>query len=168
MAISGLYPYIRHRLNITWYSAISMGIGLRSETARYFLRYFSHPQITFSPNRIGVKSHAVIGNQSSGLKSRPGNCSFTPVVLRSSAWVIVCCKFREGKTTGRNVSESVLASLTNWGCWPSYLKGKTDTAWLTMSVSGRSSGVIRVACSGRHVVQDGRSNRVVGNTNGFI
>ncbi len=32
-----------------------------------------------------VESHAVIGNQSSGLKSRPGNCSFTPVVLRSSA-----------------------------------------------------------------------------------
>ena len=32
-----------------------------------------------------VRSHAVIGNQSSGLKSRPGNCSFTLVVLRSSA-----------------------------------------------------------------------------------
>jgi hypothetical protein len=57
-------------------------------------------------------SHAVIGNQSSGLKSRPGNCSFIPVVLRSSIRVIGCCKFREGEATGRNASESVLASLT--------------------------------------------------------
>jgi len=32
----------------------------------------------------GVRSHAVIGDQSSGLRSRPGNYSFTPVVLRSS------------------------------------------------------------------------------------
>jgi len=32
----------------------------------------------------GVSSHAVIGSVSSGLKSRPGNCSFTPVALRSS------------------------------------------------------------------------------------
>jgi hypothetical protein len=64
----------------------------------------------------GVRSHAVIGNQSSGLKSRPGNCSFTPVVLRSSTQVIVHCKFCEGKATGRNESESVLASLTNRGC----------------------------------------------------
>jgi len=31
----------------------------------------------------GVRTHAVIGNQSSGLKSRAGNCSFTPLVLRS-------------------------------------------------------------------------------------
>ena len=32
----------------------------------------------------GVRLHAVTGNQSSGLKSRPGSCSFTPVVLWSS------------------------------------------------------------------------------------
>ncbi len=62
---------------------------------------------------IGGKSHAVIGDQSSGLKSRAGNYSFTPVVLRSSTRVIACCKFREGEATGRNASESVLASLTN-------------------------------------------------------
>ena len=31
----------------------------------------------------GVGSHAVTGNQSSGFKSRAGNCSFTPLVLRS-------------------------------------------------------------------------------------
>jgi len=49
---------------------------------------------------------------SSGFKSRPGNYSFTPVVLRSSIQVIECCKFREGKATGRNASESVLALLT--------------------------------------------------------
>jgi len=37
-----------------------------------------------STGEKGVKSHAVIGNQSSGFKSRAGNCSFTPLVLRSS------------------------------------------------------------------------------------
>jgi len=63
--------------------------------------------------KIGVKSHAVICDQSSGFKSRPGNYSFTLIVLRSSIQVIVCCKFREGEAAGRNESESVLASLTN-------------------------------------------------------
>ncbi|MDQ6952459.1 MAG: hypothetical protein Q9M15_02915, partial [Mariprofundaceae bacterium] len=37
----------------------------------------------YARKNIGVKSHAVIGNQSSGLKSCAGNCSFTPLVLRS-------------------------------------------------------------------------------------
>ena len=121
----------------------------------------NHPFVSSTYKGSRVRSHAVIGSVSSGLKSRPGNCSFTPVVQQSSRQVIACCKFCDGKTAGRNTSESVLASLTYWGCWPSDLKGKTDTARLTMSVSGRSSGVIRVACSGRHVVQDGRSNTVV-------
>ena len=34
----------------------------------------------------GVKSHAVTGDQSSGLKSRSGNYSHTPIVQRSSAY----------------------------------------------------------------------------------
>jgi len=50
-----------------------------------------------------VRSHPVTGNQSSGLKSHLGDYSFAPVVLRSSAWAIRYCKFREGKVTGRNV-----------------------------------------------------------------
>ena len=83
----------------------------------------------------GVRSHAVTGNLSSGLKSRPGNYSFTLVALWSSIWVIGCCKFREDKAAGRNASESLLASLTNWGCWLSGLKGKTDTTCLTINVS---------------------------------
>ena len=34
----------------------------------------------------GVKSHAFTGDQSSGLKSRSGNYSFTPIVQQSSAY----------------------------------------------------------------------------------
>ena len=41
------------------------------------------------------------------------------------------------------------------------MKGKTGITGLTMSGSGKSSGVIRVACSGRLIVQDGISNAVV-------
>jgi len=39
--------------------------------------------------------------------------------------------------------------------------GKTDITCLTMSGSGKSSGVIGIACSGRLIVQDGRSTTVV-------
>ena len=41
------------------------------------------------------------------------------------------------------------------------MKGKTDITGLTMSGSGKFSGVIRVACSGRLIVQGGISNTVV-------
>ena len=50
-----------------------------------------------SEKHIGVRSHAVTGDKSNGLKSRLGNCSFTPVVKRSIAGVILLCKFRETK-----------------------------------------------------------------------
>jgi hypothetical protein len=39
--------------------------------------------------------------------------------------------------------------------------GKTDITCLTMSGSGKFSGVIGIACSGRLIVQDGRSTTVV-------
>ena len=42
------------------------------------------------------------------------------------------------------------------------MKGKTAiTCLITMSGIGEFFGVIRVACSGRLIVQDGRSNMVV-------
>ena len=45
---------------------------------------FSAYGMNYGGNSLRVKSHAVIGNQSNGLKSRLGNYSFIPVVLRSS------------------------------------------------------------------------------------
>jgi len=69
----------------------------------------------------GGQVERVIGNQTSGFKSRPRNCSFTLVALRSSAWAIMCCKFREGKTVvigmpiTRHLSRrSQRARLTRW------------------------------------------------------
>ena len=147
-----IYRWSSYLISIPKLSSIIQGIGGHTynvNVCRWVQAY------------IRGKSHAVIGDQSSGFKSRPGNYSFTPVVLRSSLQVIGYCKFREGKATGRNASESVLASLTYWGCWLSGLKGKTGITGLTMSGSGKSSGVIRVACSGRLIVQDGISNAVV-------
>ena len=52
--------------------------------------------------RASVRSNNCL---SYGLKSRPGNCPYTPVAQGSGVLVTGCRKFPAGKAAGRNASE---------------------------------------------------------------
>ena len=64
-----------------------------------------------------------------GLKSRPGNCPYTPVAQGSGVRVTGGRKFPIGKAAGRNASEPTRSLVKLfWRCRPSGQMGKAEVA----------------------------------------